>query len=1004
MATLRFLLRRFAAQRLLGLAVVVTLAFSVGVLVAGPIYAVAARAAILSSSLAGQPVTVTNARYQVYGDAEFDWAGADEALTAQLQTLPLQAVVPQGLATVRLGAGGPSVSLLFRDGSQDHLTIHGDAPGRGEVLMPAGGTAGETDIKVGDTIDVVGPRDGERSLVVSGTYELPTAQDPFWFGTRSPFPGPDATDPPPLIVDRETFLATASSIDLTSLFVWDAYLDLAGLPYDQAVQVPDQIRAVADAVRDVPGLATIRVGTGLDTILELVSQRVADLQVPILLVVFQIGAVTLAVLAGVGALTLTRQSFELAVLHSRGFSRRTLLAAQGLQAVLAAAIAYPLGLVIGVGLAKLAGRANGPQLPGVVFPVTMTLTAALLGVVAAVAGAAILLLLSVPLARRTVLEERRAASREERPLLARVPVELFVLPLGIFAFIQLRHQAGGDAGGLDPLVLAAPTLLLFGLSFLALRLLLWGFRALDRPIGRARRLPVYLSGRRLGRSPGTGFAAALLLLLATGLLVLSTSYRAVVLTNHADAAHTQVGADWNVAVAPPAQQLPAIATLPGTMTPVVTTGPSFSSGSFSLPPTAYGIDPASFGGVAWWRNDYSATPLPEILDHLRTPALGAPIDPGKTLNLKLDGPPNTDAFTVTATVEAADGTITTARPQPMASEVRLELDEGGDRLLSITFQAETGLHLPSRTWIQIDRCDVDGSPVDLHGWVPITWRGSRGRVSPSGDGVRYSFRPGAGNVIGGIEPPSAPLPALVSDGVADQVGSDFTVLLAGQSIPIHTIARAAQFPSALPNSPFFAVSVRALLERQLAIPEPGIALSEVWAVGKTKPTPTLRRLGFTVGQVQATAPIEGYLAQLPQSLAVGMNFTAAVGGLALVVLGVAAGLYFSQRRRDYEFAALRAMGVRSGQIRRTLLLEQGLLLGFAIVAGLALGYLLLRLMMPSIGLSLGVPFPPPRLVLDWRALGIALAAVVVATGFALWLAVRSLMRSSVTGVLRGEAE
>jgi ABC-type antimicrobial peptide transport system permease subunit len=123
-----------------------------------------------------------------------------------------------------------------------------------------------------------------------------------------------------------------------------------------------------------------------------------------------------------------------------------------------------------------------------------------------------------------------------------------------------------------------------------------------------------------------------------------------------------------------------------------------------------------------------------------------------------------------------------------------------------------------------------------------------------------------------------------------------------------------------------------------------------------------------------------------------------------VILGVAAGLYFAQRRRDYEFAALRAMGMRSAQIRRTLILEQSVLLGFAILAGLVLGYLLLRLMMPSIGLSIGVPFPPPRIVLDWRWLGISLATIVVATGLALWLAVRSLMRSSVTGVLRGEAE
>ena len=43
MTTLRFLLKRFLAQRLLGVAIVVTLGFTIGVLVAGPIYADAAR-------------------------------------------------------------------------------------------------------------------------------------------------------------------------------------------------------------------------------------------------------------------------------------------------------------------------------------------------------------------------------------------------------------------------------------------------------------------------------------------------------------------------------------------------------------------------------------------------------------------------------------------------------------------------------------------------------------------------------------------------------------------------------------------------------------------------------------------------------------------------------------------------------------------------------------------------------------------------------------------------
>ena len=75
MATLRFLLKRFVAQRLLGLAVVVTLAFSIGVLVAGPIYADAARSAILSSAIQGAAVTVANVRIQAFGNGELPVGG-----------------------------------------------------------------------------------------------------------------------------------------------------------------------------------------------------------------------------------------------------------------------------------------------------------------------------------------------------------------------------------------------------------------------------------------------------------------------------------------------------------------------------------------------------------------------------------------------------------------------------------------------------------------------------------------------------------------------------------------------------------------------------------------------------------------------------------------------------------------------------------------------------------------------------------------------------------------
>ena len=135
-------------------------------------------------------------------------------------------------------------------------------------------------------------------------------------------------------------------------------------------------------------------------------------------------------------------------------------------------------------------------------------------------------------------------------------------------------------------------------------------------------MPVYLAGRKLSRAPGAGFAAALLLLLAMGLLVVSTSYRAIVLRNHEDAAHTIVGADWNVPVSPPDDVLPAIDDMPPNTTPVIRTEPDFGQGTYALPPSAIAIDPATYADGGWWRSDFSETPIDQILDGVEDIAFG----------------------------------------------------------------------------------------------------------------------------------------------------------------------------------------------------------------------------------------------------------------------------------------------------------------------------------------------------------------------------------------------
>ncbi|MBA3690660.1 MAG: hypothetical protein H0W82_04520, partial [Actinobacteria bacterium] len=452
--TIRFLLRRCVAQRMLGLAVVVTLAFSVGVLVAGPIYAEAAREAILGSTLSSASVASVNTRFALSGGPDFDHVAADRAIQYAVAGLPLAAIVEQGRGPIVLSVeGGPAPSYqttaVFRSGAEEHLPdFDGRPPLVGEVAI-TDTLARRFGVGIGDRIVAVGTAGAPPPLIVSATFSTPPSGDPFWFGSRSPFPEPARERQAPSIVGepillgREGYLQTAARLGITSEFAWDAYLDVAATRFDRAVELPGEIRTIAARLQDTPATAGLRYGNGLDTLVEIVRQRVATLRIPILLVVFQIGAVTLAVLAGVGSLVLTRQSFELAVLRSRGFSRRALLLAQGVQAVLAAVLAYPLGLVLGLGLALMASRSNGRSLPGALFPIRLTPTAAALGLGVAALGALILLLLSIPYLTRTVLEERRSLSRAHGPPLARLPVELFVAPVAVFAFVQLRSGPSG---------------------------------------------------------------------------------------------------------------------------------------------------------------------------------------------------------------------------------------------------------------------------------------------------------------------------------------------------------------------------------------------------------------------------------------------------------------------------------------------------------------------------------------------------------------------------------
>ena len=267
---------------------------------------------------------------------------------------------------------------------------------------------------------------------------------------------------------------------------------------------------------------------------------------------------------------------------------------------------------------------------------------------------------------------------------------------------------------------------------------------------------------------------------------------------------------------------------------------------------------------------------------------------------------------MSATVIDDDGVTHTPDVQPVSAgpgTYRIPLAPG-TRLLSITFQADTSLDLPFHFPIAITSADIDGAPLPLDGWVPLTWRGSGGQLAPAADGFRFDVQIGAGRVFAGLIPRAGgDARAPVDDG--GRSGRRYVHRDAGRAADRappggrgHASSRA---PSPTRRSSWCRPAPCSSASWPCPNPASRSTRSGRWA-RRTRSPRSARMASSPGARSSRRSRSRRRWRSCPQSLAVGMNFTAAAGGVGLVIIGVSASLYFAQRRRDYEFAALRAMG------------------------------------------------------------------------------------------------
>ncbi|MGH3068655.1 MAG: FtsX-like permease family protein [Streptosporangiaceae bacterium] len=967
---------------------------------AGPIYYQAARTSILRDTVAG---------------AGFSGRGYEANETGAVPGL-LGQLVPAVRGQLGHGLGGlagqglfappvealetaltypqyeTSIPLVWRGGVCGQLRISGRCPATSGQVLVSRRTAALTGWHLGQRVHFA----GWPAFTITGLYRTPDQGRAYWFGRGS------------------IYFSAISPLD--ALFTPRATLE-QGPPQQQGTAVVDDLLNGSRLTGgEVPRLASamtafststalqeqqVLVITGIPATLQAVQASWRSVEIPVVLITAQLLAACLLLLflSVTDAIDARGHEVSLAKLRGRG-GWRTIVFGMS-EPVLLLAVALPAGTL--AGWAATAALCHVLLRPGtaVVLPPLAWATAFL-----ATAGG----LLAVVLAarrtlRRPVVEEWRRSGRSPA---GRGWVIDAVLATGAAAGLlelAVSGQIGSARRGV--LGLLVPGLLGLAVAVIASRLLPLACRAAFARTGTRGGLGLFLALRHVARRPG-GTRTTIVLATAFALSTFAVTAWTVGRGNEHLVAAAEVGAPTVLTVGvPPGRNLGAIvdrADPGGRRAAAVDRYTSTSSGTAGL--TMLAVDPQRFARVAAWRPGYASEPLTELARELAPPAPAAVVLRGSAVRITVNVRGLSPAGSLLSADVATGASPVSLGPLPAHGPATLTGSLTGcpcvlrDLDLSPPPQA---LQSPVSGSITITGVQVRGRS----GWVPAAagllsaasrWRPGHvddppDQLTASAAGLTWKFagRPHQGAVLLSANRPY-PLPAVVSGAMlshgqrlASGVGLD------GSALDLRVIAAASVVPGT-PQSGVIVDRRYAELAAGESFPD---ASQEVWlgpgAQGIVEPR--LKAAGLRILSVRSAGSVAAGFARQGPALA-SVLFLADAAAAALLAAGAAIlGLYLSARRRRYEYAALSASGVRRGTLRRAVLSEMGLVLGFGVFTGIGAGLLAAVLALrtvpefvttPALPLSY-VPAAAPLVVL----LGVAVVLLAAAAGTAGLLLIRS---------------
>jgi ABC-type antimicrobial peptide transport system permease subunit len=383
--------------------------------------------------------------------------------------------------------------------------------------------------------------------------------------------------------------------------------------------------------------------------LERYRDRVSVASIPTNILALQLIALILFFISMIADLIVERQTGVIALLRSRGATRRQifgLFITQSLGVGLLALIAGPLlaiptARLLGKNILTQADQSALNVLDGNPFQIAFSLRWFALAVAACAVFAMIIAVRGS--ASRDVLALRREAARStHRPLWRRLNLDMFFIAIALTSFILSLYVT--NSGAVDaqsnllistPLALVAPMLLVLAGILLFLRLFPFLLRLGAWLAARRTAAPSMLAIAQMARSPRQATRMILLLALASSFGMFTLIFHASQEQQMLNNASHQVGADFSGFTPPPSthaqpsltQQTAAYRRIPGVISASLgyNSQASLEGSNLNLPLEVRAVDTSTYAQTALWTSQDAAQPLASLIKELAQKSASAPV-------------------------------------------------------------------------------------------------------------------------------------------------------------------------------------------------------------------------------------------------------------------------------------------------------------------------------------------------------------------------------------------